>query len=69
MEIKNARAKLLSGTPTQSTMNSQYEVHILILVRDEDGKLIAYNTDYLAALNYLSHYKYSNYKDWNDFYS
>jgi len=37
-------------------------------VMNEDGKLVAYNTDYLAALNYLSYYKYSNYKDWNDFY-
>lgn len=39
--VNKARANLLSQTPTISTMNSQYEVHILISVRDEDGKLIA----------------------------
>ena len=41
MKIKKARANLLSGTPTQSTMNSQYEVHILVTVRNSEGQLIA----------------------------
>ena len=41
LKIKKARANLLSGTPTQSTMNSQYEVHILVTVRNSEGQLIA----------------------------
>ena len=30
--------------------------------------LIAYNTDYLAALEYLSYYKNADYMDWREFY-
>ena len=40
-KIKKSRAALLSGTPTISTNNSEYEVHVLVTVRDEDGNLIA----------------------------
>ena len=40
-KIKNARAALLSGTPTISTNNSMYDVHILVVVRDKDENLIA----------------------------
>ena len=41
LKIKTARANLLSGTPTQTTANSQYEVHILVIVRNSEGQLIA----------------------------
>jgi len=40
-KIKKSRTILLSGTPTISTNNSEYNVHVLITVRDEDGNLIA----------------------------
>ncbi len=40
-KIKNSRAALLSGTPTISTNNSEYEVHVLVTLRDKDGNLIA----------------------------
>jgi|TARA_B100001750_G_C15508248_1_gene601873 tetratricopeptide (TPR) repeat protein len=40
-EIKQARANLLSFTPTISTNNSEYSVHVLVIVRDENEKLIA----------------------------
>ena len=40
-KIKNSRAALLSGTPTISTNNSLYDVHILVVVRDKDENLIA----------------------------
>ncbi len=40
-KIQNARAELLSGTPTIQTSNSKYEVHALVIIRDEKGKLIA----------------------------
>ncbi len=36
-------------------------------VINENGKLTAYNTDYLAALKYLSYYKYTA-KGWDSFY-
>ncbi len=36
-------------------------------VINKEGKLIAYNTDYLAALKYLSYYKYTA-KGWDSFY-
>ncbi len=36
-------------------------------VINENGKLIAYNTDYLAALKYLSYYKYTA-RGWGNFY-
>ena len=37
-------------------------------VINTNGKLHAYNTDYLAALEYLSYYNNKSYKDWNNFY-
>tara|TARA_Y100000590_G_scaffold386110_1_gene458686 strand:+ start:549 stop:1301 length:753 start_codon:yes stop_codon:yes gene_type:complete len=40
-KIKKARASLLSESPTISTNNSEYQVHVLITVRDKDGNLIA----------------------------
>ena len=40
-KIKTARAELLSGTPTISTNDSKYEVHVLVTVRDKDDNLIA----------------------------
>ena len=40
-KIKKARANLLSGTPTISTSDSKYEVHVLVTLRDKDGNLIA----------------------------
>ena len=39
--VKKARAKLLSGTPTISTTDSKYEVHAQIIVRDGNANLIA----------------------------
>jgi len=36
-------------------------------VINKEGKLIAYNTDYLAALKYLSYYKYTA-RGWDSFY-
>ena len=39
--IKKARANLLSSTPTIPTSGSQYEVHVLVTVRNADGQLIA----------------------------
>ena len=40
-KIKTARAKLLSGTPTISTNNSEYEVHVQVTLRDKNDNLIA----------------------------
>ena len=40
-KIKIARASLLSGTPTISTNDSEYEVHVLVTLRDKDDNLIA----------------------------
>ena len=40
-KIKKSRTILLSGTPTISTNNSEYDVHVLVTVRDKDGNLIA----------------------------
>ncbi len=40
-KIKKSRTILLSGTPTISTNNSEYNVHVLVTIRDEDGNLIA----------------------------
>ena len=37
-------------------------------VINKNGKLHAYNTDYLAALEYLSYYNNKSYKDWNEFF-
>ena len=38
--VQKSRANLLSGTPTISTSDSKYYVHVLITVRDENGNLI-----------------------------
>ncbi len=40
-KIKKSRAALLSGTPTVSTNNSDYEVHVMVTLRDKDENLIA----------------------------
>tara|TARA_Y100000996_G_scaffold195542_1_gene153364 strand:+ start:592 stop:1398 length:807 start_codon:yes stop_codon:yes gene_type:complete len=52
--IKKARANLLSGTPTVSTIDSKYHVHALVTIRNGDGNLIATlestNARYLASL-------------------
>ena len=40
-KIQNARAELLSGTPTIQTNDSKYEVHALVTIRDENDNLIA----------------------------
>ena len=40
-KIKKSRAALLSGTPTISTNNSEYEVHVMVTLRDKDENLIA----------------------------
>ena len=40
-KIEKARANLLSGTPTRTTTNSEYDVHILVTVRNSEGQLIA----------------------------
>ena len=40
-KMKIARANLLSGTPTISTNNSEYEVHVMVTLRDKDDNLIA----------------------------
>ncbi len=37
-------------------------------VINTNNKLHAYNTDYLAALEYLSYYNNKSYKDWNEFF-
>ena len=39
--VKKARANLLSDTPSIPTINSKYEVHAQIIVRDENANLIA----------------------------
>ena len=53
-KIKIVRARILSGTPTMSTNNSNYEVHGLLIIRDQNGNLIATtestNARYLASL-------------------
>jgi len=38
--VKKSRAKLLSSTPTISTNNSEYIVHVLAVVRNSNGELI-----------------------------
>tara|TARA_Y100000590_G_scaffold385747_1_gene458058 strand:+ start:498 stop:1304 length:807 start_codon:yes stop_codon:yes gene_type:complete len=40
-KIEKSRANLLSGTPTISTNDSKFEVHVLVSIRDVDGNLIA----------------------------
>ena len=40
-KIKKSRTILLSGTPTISTNNSEYDVHVLVTIRDKDRNLIA----------------------------
>jgi len=39
--VKQARAALLSLTPTVSTNDSKFEVHVLVSIRDKDNNLIA----------------------------
>ncbi|MDA1125301.1 MAG: hypothetical protein O3C04_06645 [Crenarchaeota archaeon] len=52
--VQKSRANLLSGTPTISTSDSKYYVHVLITVRDENGNLVATtestNARYLPSL-------------------
>ena len=38
------------------------------MIINKNGKLHAYNTDYLAALEYLSYYNNKSYKDWIEFF-
>jgi len=40
-KMKIARASLLSGTPTISTNDSEYQVHVQVTLRDKDDNLIA----------------------------
>jgi tetratricopeptide (TPR) repeat protein len=53
-KMKIVRARILSATPTISTNNSNYEVHGLLIVRDQNGNLIATtestNARYLSSL-------------------
>tara|TARA_B100000029_G_C17550686_1_gene950011 strand:- start:1212 stop:2018 length:807 start_codon:yes stop_codon:yes gene_type:complete len=52
--IEIQRAKLLSKTPTAVTTNSQYDVHVLVTIRDKNDNLIAVtesnNARYLPSL-------------------
>jgi len=75
-KIKQARASLLSESPTISTNNSMYEVHVLVIVRDRDENLIAVtesnNARYLPSKfteewwNSLSEKKYLQYDNGNE---
>ena len=75
-KIKQARASLLSESPTISTNNSMYEVHVLVTVRDKDEYLIAVtesnNARYLPSeftekwWNSLSEKNYLKYNDGNE---
>ena len=53
-KIQTARAELLSETPTIPTNNSEYEVHILVTLRDKDENLVAItestNARYLPSI-------------------
>ena len=40
-KVKKSRASLLSGTPTISTNGSEYEVHVMVTLRDKNNNLIA----------------------------
>ena len=40
-KVENARAKLLSNTPTVPTTDSKYDVHLQLIIRDEDENLVA----------------------------
>jgi len=40
-QVQKSRAKLLSGTPTISTSETNYKVHILVTAKNDDGQLIA----------------------------
>ena len=72
-KIKQARASLLSESPTISTNDSMYEVHVLVTIRDKDGNLIAVtessNARYLPSgltekwWNSLSEKNYLEYND------
>ena len=48
--------------------NNVREIGAANTVINNNGILKAYNTDYLAALEYLNYYKNKDYKDWNNFY-
>ena len=72
-KIKKSRTILLSGTPTISTNNSEYDVHVLVTIRDKDGNLIAVtesnNARYLPSQftetwwNQLDKKKYISYEN------
>ena len=53
-KIEEARAELLSNTPTVPTTNSKYDIHVLVTVRDQNGNLIAIteskNARYLPSI-------------------
>ena len=40
-KVKNARAELLSNSPTEPTTGSKYDVHLQLIIRDKDGNLVA----------------------------
>ena len=40
-KVKNARAELLSNSPTTPTTGSKYDVHLQLIIRDKDGNLVA----------------------------
>jgi len=52
--VQKSRAKLLSVTPTISTNDSKYQVHALVIIRDEKGNLIgtteSTNARYLPSI-------------------
>jgi len=72
-DIRNARGKLLSTTPTISTNDSRYDVHILVIFRDQNENLIAVtessNARYLPSQftegwwNWLSEKNHLEYND------
>ena len=39
-KVKNARAELLSNSPTEPTTGSKYDVHLQLIIRDKDGNLV-----------------------------
>ena len=40
-KVKKSRANLLSGMPTVSTNDSEYLIHVMVTIRDENGNLVA----------------------------
>ena len=75
-KVKKSRASLLSGTPTISTNGSEYEVHVMVTLRDKNNNLIAVtesnNARYLPSeftekwWNSLSEKNYLKYNDGNE---